>query len=416
MSESSTITFSDTGPVAPDTSAVLEAQQNLFQQAFDNKLNTEASTPQGQLMTSLAAIVQDKNSKLLYLANMFNPATSEGMFQDALAKIYFIDRHGAQATTVQVTCTGAAGTVIPGADTSNDPARVAAEDGTQYYCTTGGTIPPSGSIVLPFECVQPGAVELDAHDIVSIVQAIPGWDTADNESVGVTGNSVESQQAFETRRYASVAMNSRSMLASVYSRVANLDGVLDILVRQNRGDNPKEDNGVSLKPHSIYVCVLGGADAEIAEAIYNTVSGGCDYNGETSVEYTDPTTGAVETILFQRPEEFEFAIEVTIRITSSAPSNVEELIKSNVYADFYGEPYINSGTNTVHTNESMRVKIGEEVLASRFFCPVISAGANGLLSVTIGKYGGSSLGTSVQLTNKQYPSLSEDHIVVKVED
>lgn len=414
MSQSS-IEYTDLGPVAPDSADVLQAQQDIWQAAFDNKLNPDPATPQGQLMASLAAIVQDKNSQMLFLANMFSPATASGVWQDALAAIYFLERQGAVATLVQVRCTGLPGTVIAGQDSSVTPARVKTMDGTVLVCQTGGTIPSGGSITLPFAAQQAGPVVVEANSVTTIVQAQPGWDTVENPGPGVTGRDVESRQAFELRRGQSVALNSRSMLASVYARVGNLSGVIDLLARQNRTDAPVEDNGVTLAPHSIYIAVLGGADADIAEAIYNSVSGGCDYNGNTSVEYTDPVTGAVETILFERPEEYAFAIEVTVQANASTPSNIVELVQANILADFYGQQYPNAGSGTAHDTTPTRVGIGATVYASRFFCPAISAGATQLVGVQIGPEGGP-LGNVVHLTNAQYPSLTADDITVIVQE
>lgn len=414
MSQSD-LTFTDLGPVAPTAAAVLQRQQDIFQAAFDNNLNVDPATPQGQLMASLAAIVQEKNSQLLFLANQFNPATADGVWQDALAAIYFLERQGAVATTVQVRCTGLPGTVIAGQDSSVTPARVKTLDGTVLVCLIGGTIPAGGEITLPFVAQTSGPVVVEANSVTTIVQAQPGWDTVANPDPGVTGRDVESRQAFEERRRVSVAYNSRSMLASIYARVGNLTGVIDLLARQNRTDAPLEDNGVTLAPHSVYIVVLGGADAEIAEAIYNSVSGGCDYNGDTSVEYTDPVTGAVEVIKFQRPEEYAFAIEVTLQKNATTPSDVAARVKSNILADFYGEPYPNAGDGTTHDAQVTRIPIGALVYASRFYCPAISAGASQLVSVRIGKKGGS-LGNAVQMTNDQYPSLTADDITVIVQE
>lgn len=411
----SSLIFSDTGPVAPDSQAVLQTQTDIWQGAFDNQLNPDPATPQGQLMASLAALVQDKNSQMLFLANQFNPATANGVWQDALAAIYFITRQPAVATAVQVVCTGLPGTVIAGQDTSVTPAQVRTADGTVLVCQTGGTIPAGGSITLPFAAQQTGPVVVEANSVTTIVQAQPGWDTVNNPDPGVTGQAVESRQAFEARRRQSVALNSRSMLASVYARVGNLSGVIDLLARQNRTDSPVVDNGVTLAPHSIYIAVLGGADADIAEAIYNSVSAGCDYNGNTSVEYTDPVTGAVEEILFERPEEYPFAIAVTIQANATTPSNIVELVQGNILADFYGQEYPNASTGTAHNPAPERVSIGDLVYASRFFCPAISAGATQLVGVQIGPVGGP-LGNMVQLTNAQYPSLTTDNITVTVQE
>ena len=105
MSQSS-IDFTENGPVVPDTATVRDAVETDWQAAFDNRLNPDPATPQGQLITSETAIVQDKNSQLLFLSNMFNPETAEGIYQDALAKIYFLTRQAARSTVVPCTCTG----------------------------------------------------------------------------------------------------------------------------------------------------------------------------------------------------------------------------------------------------------------------------------------------------------------------
>ena len=89
MSQSS-IDFTENGPIVPDTAIVRDAVEQDWQAAFDNRLNPDPATPQGQLITSETSIVQDKNSQLLFLSNMFNPETAEGIYQDALAKIYFL--------------------------------------------------------------------------------------------------------------------------------------------------------------------------------------------------------------------------------------------------------------------------------------------------------------------------------------
>lgn len=385
MSQSN-IEFTDLGPVAPDSADVLQAQQDIWQAAFDNKLNPDPATPQGQLMASLAAIVQDKNSQMLFLANMFNPATASGVWQDALAAIYFITRQAAQPTIVQVVCTGLPGTVIEGQDASVAPARVRTADGTVLVCQTGGTIPAGGSITLPFAAQDPGPVVIEAHAVTTIVQAQPGWDTVDNPDPGVTGRSTESRQAFETRRRQSVALNSRSMLSSVYARVGALSGVIDLLARQNRTDAPVENNGVTLSPHSIYIAVLGGADSEIAEVIYNSVSGGCDYNGDTSVEYTDPVTGAVEVIRFQRPDAVAIDVRVVVRRTAEVSDMTIRQAKENILASFYGLPYVDPD-GISHEQRDERVHIGETVYASRFFCPVLSAGIKQILDITVARKG-----------------------------
>lgn len=413
MSNSS-ITFTDRGPVLPSTGDVRAAVLQSWQAAFDNRLNPDPATPQGQLITTQTAIIQDKNAQLAYLANQFDPATAAGIFQDALAAIYFITRQEPRPTVVRVTCTGLAGTVIAGADSSDDPAQVEDADGNLFTCRTGGVIPETGSVTLPFAAVTPGPLVVPAHAVTRIVAAQPGWDTVDNAEAGATGRNVESRREFEARRQRSVMLNSRSMLASIYAEVAQLDGVLDVLARQNRTSQPVTVRGVTLGPHSVYLAVLGGDDAAVAEAMYNSISGGCDYNGDTAVVHVDPVTGARETVLFQRPDPLALAVNVTIRATADMPGDIEARIRENILADFNGQPYANED-GTAHVSDMPRLGIGAAFYAGRFYCPVISAGARNVISVTIAA-GDGAPGNYLELDYDRYPTLDPADIAVTVED
>ena len=111
QSDSGFIISSD-GIQMPDSAEVLAQVQAYWLAALGDALNVNPATPQGQLIASAAAAIQDKNSQLLTLAQMFNPRTADGQFQDALAQIYFLTRQPARSTVVQVLCTGLAGTVM----------------------------------------------------------------------------------------------------------------------------------------------------------------------------------------------------------------------------------------------------------------------------------------------------------------
>ena len=85
-----------TGFSADDVASVRAAVAQAWKQAFKSdgtaELNTEPETPAGQLVDSQTASITQKDSELLYLANMLNPLKATGIFQDALAEIYFLQR------------------------------------------------------------------------------------------------------------------------------------------------------------------------------------------------------------------------------------------------------------------------------------------------------------------------------------
>lgn len=375
MSQSEFVITAD-GPVMPDSAAVLRAVQGDWTAALGDNLNVNPATPQGQIMASQAASIQDKNAQLLYLVSQFNPEQAEGIFQDALARIYFLQRNPARSTVVQIECMGLPGTVIVGSDSSDAPYQVSIL-GHLFRCTRTDTIPQGGTVTLPFAAVTPGPIEVPAGVAVIIVQTVEGWDAASAPAGGITGQDVESRAAFEQRRYQSVARNARSVAGAVYARVAELPGVLDCVVRQNRGDEPVQMDGVTLRPHSIYVGVLGGDDAAIAQAMYDSLSAGCDYNGNTSVVVTDAVTGARETVTFTRLTDLEVGVRVTVRKNAQLPSDVVKRVQDAILADFYGD-YVSSCDQ-----QSLRVRAGDDLYASRFYPVILAQGVTQLVSIEV---------------------------------
>ena len=86
------IEINDTGVVIPTEESVLQGLLEDFNQAFGGNLNKNLDTPQCQLASSLAAIMADRDTQLARLMNQVNPDYAEGGMQDAIAKIYFLER------------------------------------------------------------------------------------------------------------------------------------------------------------------------------------------------------------------------------------------------------------------------------------------------------------------------------------
>lgn len=127
---------------------------------------------------------------------------------------------------------------------------------------------------------------------------------------------------------------------------------------------------------------------------------------------TDPVTGAVETVLFERPESLQVGIQVTIRKNASMPSNVEELIKSAVVAEFYGE------TADACGNTGQRVHIGDTVYASRFYSAVLGTGVTDLVSIEIaapvGEGSPPTWGDYITINIDEAPTLVSDNVTVTI--
>lgn len=396
-----------TGLYPDDMETVREAVREDWILAFRKDglpdLNTEPETPAGQLIDSQTAAIADKDSEVLYLAQQFNPLTAEGIWQDALGEIYFLKRKLATSSTAVCTCTGLAGTVIQAGAVIKST-----EDGSEWVCSGTVTIPQGqSSVQAMFTASQPGPLAASAHTLTRIVTVTPGWDAVTNPAAAVAGSTQESQAAFENRRYNSVAANARGSVNALYGALANLDGVIDAVVLENTTNTPKQEWGVTIPGHSVYISVVGGQDADIAEAIYRKKDAGCGTAGNTQVTYqdTDLPWQPIYTYNIERPASLAFGVRVTIRKTSSTPYNIEDQIKAVVLANFNG-----SGDSG-----ALRVGMAQNVYASRFYCPVLGVGVQDLQSIEIAApVSAGQWGDMVAVNANQEPVLDADDITVVI--
>jgi len=153
-----------------------------------------------------------------------------------------------------------------------------------YFSLADAVIPSSGAVDVVFQNQASGPIACPIGALNTIYRAIQGWSGITNATAGVLGNEVESRANFEYRRKQSVAGNSNNQLGAVYANVLAVSGVTGAYVTQNNTGMTvtKGFTNVSLEPHSLYVCVYGGASADIAKAIWQKLPPGPSMVGNTT--------------------------------------------------------------------------------------------------------------------------------------
>lgn len=376
-----------------------------FKEEGKPELNTDPETPQGQIIDSETAAVHQKDTELAFLAQMFNPQTASGRWQDALAKIYFLNRKPAINSSVVCTLTGLANTVVSAGSQIRS-----SYDQTVWTLAETVTIGANGKAEGRFTCLSEGAIQAGPGTLTQIVTAVPGWDMVTNPAAAEVGQLAESQSAFESRRYRSVALNSRGTTSAVYARVAETSGVIATYVTDNKANTPKQVDGYTLKPHSIFVAVIGGADQDIADAMYHSVSAGCDYNGNTSVKVKDLNSGAIETVLFQRPVQMPIYVRIFLQDDGALPNGYEATIKEAVIANFYGS----DTSATIQGNAILRATMNSDVYSSRFMPSILNRGINQILRVELSK-DNKTWTDFVHIPIDKDPVITNDEITVTVQ-
>lgn len=354
--------FTDQGFVAPAESAILAGVTADIDAAFGGGMNPALNTPQGQLASSETAAIAAVNDVVLHALSQFDPQFATGRAQDALGRIYFLERNPAQPSTVQAQCLGALGVQINAFQQSFQDTA-----GNVWVCQASGTFTASGIQVLPFACLTGGPVALPTGSTARILNGTPGWDTVAIVQDAVPGTLVEGRAAFERRRALSVAINSLGWLPAIRGAVLAVPGVLDAFVTDNKLGAAALVGGVSLVGNSLYVCVAGGAPYAVAKAIFSRRPPGTNDNGNTTVAIQDTQSGYVTpyptySVTFQTAQPQDTVVSVVLQASPFVPNNAPALVQQAIVGAFAG------------TDGGPRAKIGVAVLQSRFYATISALG------------------------------------------
>lgn len=400
MSNVPALEITPEGVIAPEAVDIRQGVLLDEDEAFGGDLDiVTPSTPQAYIADDLTQNILDENANVTFTLAMIDPATSQGRWQDAIGRIYFLSRNGATASVVIAECTGQVGSTLPsGALAQDDAGNLWASTGTVSF-------PAGGTASVQFACLTLGPIQLGIGELTRIAQTSPGWDAVTNLQAASVGSALESRTAFEIRRQESVAANGRGTPPAIRSAVWQVDGVLDVFVYDNFTNAvlPYGATNYPLAPHSVYVGVVGGEDAEVAQAIWTKKDLGCDMNGNTTVvvqdtedqEFPYPTYN----IKFNRPASLPIKFAVSLANNPSLPSNIVDLTKAAIVATFTG------------ANGAQRARIGGLIFASNYYAAVASIGpAVSIIQIKIGTV--TATLDQIAVGIDQVPTIDPDDIVV----
>lgn len=180
----------------------------------------------------------------------------------------------------------------------------------------------------------------------------------------LTRNAGETRSAFEYRRQNSVAQNSIGANASILGAILSIDGVTDAYVTDNPNGTSLLTGGVTLEPHSLYVCYTGSNvdPAAVALAVIQRKSPGCGYTGSNSITIQDPAAvyngnGPKYMVKYDLAIDTPIYFNVQIVNSNAVPSTALGQIQDAIIAAF------SDGTAT-------QPRQGSTILAARYYCAV----------------------------------------------
>ncbi|EFB5611689.1 hypothetical protein HGM08_001646 [Campylobacter jejuni] len=310
---------------------ILSEYQSLFKNVFPD-INTDPSTPQGQIITSLT---QTDLATISYLENLANAffLGGNGYFLDLWAwNLFRVTRKQGIPSSALITIQGVAGTEIP-------EDFLISDNQYNYKISQSVIIPNTGTIDVLFYCTEINEFIANPNTITQIVTVVNGVERVNNTNIATPAILKETDGELFQRcvYFGSTARN--ASFRSILANVAEVIGVNRIAGAENVTNEPLEVSGVTLTPHSICLVVDGGENKNIANAMFNSRATGCDMVGDTEV--TILLDNQKYTYKFYRPTAVPLKAEVKVSATGAIiPSNYESEVK-NVLSNFINNLDIN---------------------------------------------------------------------------
>lgn len=298
---------STTGVIIPDTSTQLSDVQEEWKSVFGADLVVTPDTPQGVIITAETVSRADMTQNNAAVANQINPNYAGGLFLDAILALTGMERDAARPTLVpSVTLSGVAGTIIG----VGSQAKTATGD--LFETTQIVTIGAGGTVTVDFQSVEDGAIPCAIGALNSIVSGIVGWETVNNATAGTLGASSQSDASARAYRKNTLAFQGTSLAGAITAALYATEGVTSLVFRENTDPATQTIDGISMVGHSIYVCVNGGTDTDIGAALLENKSGGCAWNGSTTLPMIEPTSGQTYQVKFDRPAVIGVLVKITV--------------------------------------------------------------------------------------------------------
>lgn len=323
--------ITQTGVTLPDTAELRTAVEDEFKEAFGEDLDVSPETPQGVLIVA-ETLARDKVVRNnADLANQINPNLAGGVFLDAIWKLTGGERVAATPSIARdVTLTGVPGTTVP----AGSRASVGA-DGAQFVLLSSVVL-TAGTGMGVFQSVDLGPIAAPVGDLNQIVTGVLGWETVTNPSAAEVGRDEESDIASRIRRRQTLALQGVTLPEAIMSGLYTVEGVRSAVFRENVTNAPITIEGVTLGAHSVFVCVDGGTDEDVALMLLRKKSMGAGWNGNTTVPTIEPWSGQNYDVRFSRPDPVPIFVQVTVKGGASFP-DVPALVRDAMVAYATGQ-------------------------------------------------------------------------------
>lgn len=364
------------------TQDIIDELEESERAVFGPSVNTLATSVLGQLNGIFAAAIAEVWDVALAVYRSTQPDSATGEAQDNLLALTGLMRNAATKSLAEaVIVTGAAGTLLTTGQvasvedsgdrfssvenvtlsaatawlpsTSYALGDIRTNSGNIYIVITAGQSAGSGGPTgtgeditdnevhwrfvgtgtaygeVDFEAEQIGPINATAYTLINIETPVAGWQGVGNPTDATPGTTIETDEAARLRRERTLRAIGAGSVEAILGRLTLVDGVLEAFVFENPTN---VTDGDGLPPHSFESVADGGADADIAQAIFEAKPTGIETYGTTTVPVLD-SQGFSHDIKFSRPALLTLYVDVTVKVNPGAfPSDGVDLVKAALVA------------------------------------------------------------------------------------
>jgi hypothetical protein len=297
--------------------------------AQTNRMRTGVQSTLGQIVRVEAERDAIGQEALLTVYNALS-FQAEGAQLDRVVRLLGMTRIPEERSLVIGTATGTATTVIPtGARLQYNPRETVwlVVDGP-YVIGGGGTVEIQVESEIPLD----NFVALDpdsGFDDWTILDTVVGWsDVGAFESTEqpIDGHAVETDAALRSRAEVEAFRRGQGPLKAIEASIRSVTGVTYARVYENR-TLVTDSDGIPGK--AINAVVEGGADADVAEAIFLSRSAGAEVYGTDVTEDVVDDWGFSHAMAFDRVDDVPIWIRATLTTSTSEetpPPDIEDTV------------------------------------------------------------------------------------------
>ena len=364
---------------AAEITADLDAK---FVGTFGSQFDTSAESPDGQLIGVVAKLLEDVWQQAEGAYNAYSPSNAYGVGLDKVAEINGITRITNLPTSVAITFSGTAGTVVPAGYI------VKTVDGLEFATVAVAVVPA----IVTAKCTTQGAIRILANEVHVLTTAIAGLTGATNLEPGITGIVREEDPAFRARRENSTISRGTSSIDAIYEGVKSLNLPYIAII-----ENTTSATVDGVPANSFLVVVEGGTPAEVSQVIYDNKPQGITSYGSIVTVIND-SKGYPHNIGISRPTPIDISVTTSITNLPGASVDSATLVKAAIV------DYVND------------INISEDVYWSYFFSAILEVVPNIKINSLQIKFtvGGTFGTTDLVITPQQRARTDASKVVVSV--